>query len=155
MGGAEIVFCDTLRTPIGTIAIRSNHHHLLEIYPDLPCQINPNEITDLTKQLLISYFEGSQPDFRSIPFCFSKSPFFERVYRALLETAYGSTLSYSELAALAGNAKAHRAAATAVAKNRYLIAVPCHRVLHKSGGVGRYGAGKEKKAWLLHHERTQ
>ncbi|MDR2151338.1 MAG: methylated-DNA--[protein]-cysteine S-methyltransferase, partial [Helicobacteraceae bacterium] len=64
------------------------------------------------------------------------------------------TLSYGELAALAQNPTAHRAAASAIARNPFAIAIPCHRVLRASGGVGRYGWGASKKAWLLHHEKT-
>lgn len=147
-----MIYCDFLDSPIGKITIRSDDKYLLEIYTDIVCKKNPNHITDLTKKLLIEYFEGKEPNFSILPFDFGKSKFYTKVYRALLETAYGSTLTYSELAALAGNPKAFRAAATAMAKNNYLIAVPCHRVLHKSGGVGNYGAGSDKKAWLLHHE---
>lgn len=152
MGGSKVIYCDTLDTPIGSIVIKADNLNLLEIYFNTPCEINPNEITEKTKKLLIKYFEGGEPDFSVLPFKFGDQGFFVKCYKALLETSYGTTLTYAQLAELAGNPKAYRAAANAMRANRYLIAIPCHRVLHKSCGIGSYLAGKEKKAWLLHHE---
>ena len=32
------------------------------------------------------------------------------------------------------------------------IVAPCHRVIESDGGLGGYGRGVERKAWLLRHE---
>ncbi|MCW2928909.1 MAG: cysteine methyltransferase [Thermoleophilia bacterium] len=66
----------------------------------------------------------------------------------------GVTISYGELATLAGRPGAARAVGTACAQNPLPILVPCHRVVHagaRRGDVGSYGAasGAEYKRRLL------
>jgi methylated-DNA-[protein]-cysteine S-methyltransferase len=52
----------------------------------------------------------------------------------------GETVTYAELAAMAGNPKAARAAGHACATNSIAPFVPCHRVVPASG-IGNYGFG--------------
>lgn len=54
-----------------------------------------------------------------------------RVWLELLKIPYGTVLTYSELAQKAGNPKAVRAVASAVASNPLYIIIPCHRVVPK------------------------
>ncbi|QUC12596.1 methylated-DNA--[protein]-cysteine S-methyltransferase [Arachnia propionica] len=65
----------------------------------------------------------------------------------------GRTVSYSELAAMAGRPAAARAAAGACARNRVAVVVPCHRVIRGDGGLGGYAFGLEVKQALLDFER--
>jgi methylated-DNA-[protein]-cysteine S-methyltransferase len=65
---------------------------------------------------------------------------------------YGSFLTYGEVAAEAGNPRAHRAAGSALARNPIPIVIPCHRVLRSGGVIGNYGGGPEMKASLLSME---
>lgn len=74
------------------------------------------------------------------------------VWNELLNLPLGSTLSYSELARKAGHPTAVRAVASAVARNPIAIFIPCHRVLPKSGGIGNYRWGADKKKALLEWE---
>ena len=46
------------------------------------------------------------------------------------------------------------AVASAVAANPIAVAVPCHRVVPRSEGIGRYAWGEQNKAWLLDHEKA-
>ena len=63
--------------------------------------------------------------------------------------AYGETVTYGELAAVAGYAGAQRAAGSFCAANRFPLVVPCHRVVAASG-IGPYGSlGTEYKRRLL------
>lgn len=76
---------------------------------------------------------------------------------ALLAVPRGVTLSYGELAQLAGRPGAARAAGSACARNPLPLVIPCHRVLHagaRRGDVGQYGAatGTEYKRRLLELE---
>ena len=76
---------------------------------------------------------------------------------ALFDVPRGVTLSYGELAALAGRPGAARAAGTTGARNPLPIVIPCHRVVHagaRRGNVGSYGAatGTEYKRRLLELE---
>ena len=65
---------------------------------------------------------------------------------------YGETVTYGELAALAGYPSAQRAAGTFCAQNRLPLFLPCHRVV-AAGGLGSYGSlGIEYKQRLLELE---
>lgn len=73
---------------------------------------------------------------------------------ALFDVPRGVTLSYGELAALAGRPGAARAAGTTCARNPLPLVIPCHRVVHagaRRGDVGSYGAatGSSYKRRLL------
>jgi O-6-methylguanine DNA methyltransferase len=71
---------------------------------------------------------------------------------ALRSVPRGEVVSYGELAALAGHPGAARAAGTFCAHNRFMLVVPCHRVVG-STGLGGYGsAGVETKRRLLELE---
>jgi methylated-DNA-[protein]-cysteine S-methyltransferase len=72
--------------------------------------------------------------------------------RALGKVPYGTTVTYAELAALAGNAHATRAAGTVCATNPVAIVLPCHRVLRSDGTLGNYGGGLAMKDALLRLE---
>ena len=67
----------------------------------------------------------------------------------------GTTVSYSELAYMAGNPKAHRAAASACASNPIPVFRPCHRVVTKDGKLGGFAFDIAIKAKLLAHEGAQ
>ena len=58
-------------------------------------------------------------------------------------------MTYGEVAARAGNAKASRAVGTIMAKNNDR-SVPCHRVVKSDGSIGMYNGlrGKSKEAIL-------
>jgi methylated-DNA-[protein]-cysteine S-methyltransferase len=65
---------------------------------------------------------------------------------------HGETVTYGELAALAGHPNAQRAAGTFCANNRYPLILPCHRVV-AAAGLGSYGSlGVEMKRRLLELE---
>ena len=79
--------------------------------------------------------------------------FTDRVRAIVHDIPKGSTMSYREVAALAGNEKAARAAANIMAAN-YDLTIPCHRVIRSDGGLGGYNRGGIKaKAALLKAER--
>jgi methylated-DNA-[protein]-cysteine S-methyltransferase len=81
------------------------------------------------------------------------APFRHRVLEELHRSVgRGETVTYGELAARAGNAKAFRAVGSACARNPIPIVVPCHRVLPGSGGIGNYGGGPARKRALLELE---
>lgn len=82
------------------------------------------------------------------------SPFAAEVMDALCRVPYGETVSYGELAALAGHPGAARAVGRVMADNPFPVVVPCHRVTAAGGRPGGYsgGTGGESKAWLLRLE---
>jgi len=82
------------------------------------------------------------------------STFTQKVLKLLQNVPFGETVSYKELAIQAGKPNTARAVGGMMARNRWLIAIPCHRVLPVSGKIGMYSApgGADTKAWLLRHE---
>lgn len=81
------------------------------------------------------------------------SPLQMAVWRALQHIPKGETMTYTELAAIAGYPRAVRAVATAVGQNPVSYLVPCHRVVRKDGSLGGYRWGLEVKKMLLKDEQ--
>ena len=82
------------------------------------------------------------------------TPFQQRVWQALCAIPYGETRTYRDVAEAIGMPRAYRAVARANATNPISIAIPCHRVVPASGGVGGYGGGCERKARLIDIEKA-
>lgn len=81
--------------------------------------------------------------------------FQRQVWQALCAIPSGATLSYAELAQQVGSPKAVRAVAGACAANKLAVAIPCHRVIGKNGGLSGYRWGLGRKAELLRREQAQ
>jgi methylated-DNA-[protein]-cysteine S-methyltransferase len=84
----------------------------------------------------------------------SMTPFALRTMEALLTVPAGYTVSYGELAHMAGYPRAARAVGSVMAQNPIPIVVPCHRVIRSDGSLGRYGTDPGWKERLLAHERS-
>lgn len=78
--------------------------------------------------------------------------FAQKVYKIVREIPKGMTLSYSEVAKLAGNPKAYHAIGNILHNSP--ADVPCHRVVSKSGKLAKnFGKGGiEKQRELLEKE---
>ncbi|HYI55539.1 MAG TPA: methylated-DNA--[protein]-cysteine S-methyltransferase [Microlunatus sp.] len=101
---------------------------------------------------LDEYFTGTRHTF-DLTLDLSTTSEFRRAVQLLLPSiGYGHTVSYSELAALAGRPTAVRAVATACATNPLPVVVPCHRVLRGDGSLGGYLGGLDAKRTLLELE---
>jgi methylated-DNA-[protein]-cysteine S-methyltransferase len=114
----------------------------------------PDRLDDARRQL-DEYFAGRRKRFdlrtdRALIQGFARS-----VLAQTTRIPYGSFLTYGEVAAEAGNPRAHRAAGSALARNPIPIVIPCHRVLRSGGHVGNYGGGPEMKAELLRMEGAE
>jgi methylated-DNA-[protein]-cysteine S-methyltransferase len=104
---------------------------------------------------LTAWFAGSRDDFRDVELELSDlTPFGRALLDALRSVPCGETVTYGELAALAGRPGAARAAGTFCARNRFAVIVPCHRVVSATG-LGGYGSlGLDYKRRLLELERA-
>jgi methylated-DNA-[protein]-cysteine S-methyltransferase len=100
---------------------------------------------------LTEYFSGRRKFF-SFEMNPQGSEFQRKVWAELQNIPFGKTISYQELAIRVGDIKSIRAVGLANGQNPIAIAIPCHRVIGKSGDLVGYGGGLEKKAWLLQHE---
>jgi methylated-DNA-[protein]-cysteine S-methyltransferase len=97
-----------------------------------------------------AFLDGEAVELADLPLDLSSATAFQRaVTDALRKVPRGDTVTYGELAALAGRPNAQRAAGTVCARNEFMFLVPCHRVV-SAGGIGGYGsAGLAVKRRLL------
>jgi methylated-DNA-[protein]-cysteine S-methyltransferase len=102
---------------------------------------------------LAAYFAGDPAGFGDVELDLDGStPFQRALAEALRSIPYGETVTYGELAALAGSPNAPRAAGTFCAGNRFPVVIPCHRVV-AADGIGGFGSlGVEYKRRLLELE---
>lgn len=85
------------------------------------------------------------------------SPFDRRVTEVARAIAVGETLTYGEVAERIGALGEAREVGRALARNRFPLVVPCHRVVAANGGLGGFSApgGTATKLRLLEIERRQ
>ncbi|MGD0466014.1 MAG: methylated-DNA--[protein]-cysteine S-methyltransferase [Gammaproteobacteria bacterium] len=107
----------------------------------------------LIKTELKAYFDGTLTIFKT-PIFLLGSPFQKLTWKALINTPYGTTKSYIDLASAISNPTACRAVANANAANKIAILIPCHRIINNNGDLGDYSGGVMRKKWLIQHERN-
>lgn len=103
---------------------------------------------------LRQYLQGHRKQFDA-RFDFRGTPFQIAVWNALCQIPYGSTQSYSDIAAYIQKPASVRAVGAAIGANPVLISVPCHRVIGKNGKLTGYRGGLDMKTRLLELERMQ
>ena len=168
-----------LATPCGDILVAASAAGVERLW--LPGELNaappaarsghtgagPDSAQRILTQALVEleeYFSGQREQFHvPVALAAPAGSFRSRALAALRALDYGSTISYTELAAAAGSPRAARAAGSVCAHNPVPIFIPCHRVLPaaantartQAGGqaaVGAYRGGAALKAWLLQLE---
>jgi len=77
--------------------------------------------------------------------------FSERVRRIVKDIPRGETMSYAQVAALAGSPGAARAVGNIMKSNRD-PEIPCHRVIRSDGTPGGYNQGSTEKVRKLKEE---
>ena len=93
-------------------------------------------------ECLNRYASGDMTALDEIALDFSRvTPFFSAAWNACRSIPPGETRSYAWLAAEAGSPLAMRAAGQSMARNRFSLIIPCHRVIASDGGLGGYGGG--------------
>jgi len=147
-------------TPLGPLVVEASERGLTHIYlapsgTDEP-EFEPTAgsiVTDAARQL-DEYFTGDRRAF-DLPLDIEASGFEQRVLEELARVPYGTTVSYGELAAIAGYPGAARAVGSVMRNNRLMIVLPCHRVIGADGslrGYGGLGCGLDHKRMLLELE---
>jgi methylated-DNA-[protein]-cysteine S-methyltransferase len=115
----------------------------------------PAWVADLERGLADHLAGRASASFDRVPLDLSGiTPFHRRVYEALRRVPAGETVTYGQLAALAGSPRAARAVGQAMAHNPFLLVVPCHRVLGHGGAMGGFSApgGVDTKRRMLELE---
>ncbi|MEP2771210.1 MAG: methylated-DNA--[protein]-cysteine S-methyltransferase [Fulvivirga sp.] len=139
-------------SPIGPLTITANDQSVISIeFKGSDQRETSSPLIQLCIDELSAYFNGGLSEF-TVPIELSGTPFQNKVWQALTEIPFGTSISYSELAIKLGDLKCIRAAGTANGKNKIPIIIPCHRVIGKDGSLVGFSGGIDKKKWLLKHE---
>lgn len=146
----------TFHSPIGNISISWLNHEVTDLVIgaksiENPQSQRPQFIDDAIRQIK-EYLLGTRKHF-DIPLHIDGSEFQKKVWDIMCHVPYGEVISYGQVAQLIGNPKAFQAVGTACGKNRLPIIIPCHRIIAAKGKIGGFGAGIEKKVWLLELEK--
>ena len=97
------------------------------------------EVDPLAKRM-VAFLGGARDSFADVELDLEWCTGFQRsVLEAMREIPYGETVTYGEVAALAGHLNAQRAVGSVCAQNRFGLVVPCHRVV-AADGLGSYGS---------------
>jgi AraC family transcriptional regulator of adaptative response/methylated-DNA-[protein]-cysteine methyltransferase len=81
------------------------------------------------------------------------SEFQKKVWTALQEIPAGSTETYGGIAQRIGAPQSAKEVGEACAANPIAVAIPCHRVVRKDGGLAGYRWGVRRKRALLELEK--
>lgn len=99
----------------------------------------PNLLPQLQRQIQ-RYFDGRPTVFRIKLDLSDRTPFHQTVLRACATIPYGETLTYGQLAELAGHPGAARAVGSVMAGNPIPLIIPCHRVVAAGGRPSGFSA---------------
>jgi methylated-DNA-[protein]-cysteine S-methyltransferase len=102
---------------------------LFQLYPDARELRAPID-AEIAIEAITALLRGEAADFSGVMLDMSGiHPFNRRVYELTRAIPRGETRTYGEVAARLGASGAVHAVAQAIAKNPFMIIVPCHRVL--------------------------
>lgn len=145
-------------SPIGDLLLVSDGRALVELHMDWsPSAAGgddlcaDDDVLRRARRQLERYFAGRLRDF-DLPLAPAGTPFQKRVWKALSNIPYGTTISYGEQARRVGKPSAARAVGHANGRNPIGLIIPCHRVIGADGTLTGYGGGLNRKEWLLRHE---
>jgi methylated-DNA-[protein]-cysteine S-methyltransferase len=152
---------DIVDSPVGRILLTGDERALTGLYlldaGEHSASVRPGWIRRVggftaAADQLADYFAGTRREF-DLPLAPRGTPFQLAVWAELTRIGYGSTVSYSAIAAALGKSPvASRAVGLANGRNPISIIVPCHRVIGADGSLTGYGWGVDRKEWLLRHE---
>ena len=153
-----MLFYKYISSPIGELELCASDEGLVSVLftstikRELPKQTEAEHpILIETERQLTAYFKKELKQF-DLPLHLEGTDFQKRVWTQLMQTPFGKTINYLELATQLGDEKCIRAAASANGKNPVSIIVPCHRIIGSDGKLVGYSGNLERKQWLLEHE---
>jgi len=105
-------------------------------------------------QSLVSKISGMRYIITLFPtYNMSSRSFTQSVLAVVRKIPRGQTLSYQQVAKLAGSPRAYRAVGNILNKN-YDPDIPCHRVIRANGSLGGYNRGAKRKKQILQQEKA-
>ncbi|CAG9102768.1 unnamed protein product [Plutella xylostella] len=164
------LYYSTVKTPVGNIIACASDEYLYlvafedsknlvkniqAIHNEVSCSFEENsniKVFQKLKEELALYFNGSLKKF-TVPCKTLGSEFQKEVWKNLQELPYSTTMSYGDFAKTMGRPASHaRAVGSACGANAHLLVIPCHRLV-ASGSKGGFNSGKDRKEWLIDHEK--
>jgi methylated-DNA-[protein]-cysteine S-methyltransferase len=149
-----------MESPVGRLWVAVSSRGLVSITrgndpdPDAGGRaLDPDAVAPVLAELR-AYFAGRLRSFEIPLDLRGAGTFNAALWRAARQIPYGETVSYGELAAMAGYPRAARAAGNAMARCPFFPVVPCHRVIHADGSIDGWGADTWVRRWLLDLERA-
>jgi O-6-methylguanine DNA methyltransferase len=154
----DTILSTRITSPIGWLRLTSNGVALTRVSiangddaSEADVSAESDAVLSVAREQLDAYFDMRLTCF-DLPLEPRGTDFQLRVWEFLRAIPFGETISYAELARRIENPKAVRAVGAANGRNPLMIVVPCHRVIGADGSLTGFGAGIERKQWLLDHE---
>ena len=152
------MFYTEYHSPIGKLLLAASERGLAGVYFEEHkyfkgtygwARNDSHPVMEQTQLQLAAYFAGNRREF-DLPLDLSHGTAFQQlVWQALRTIAFGSTVSYLDIAKCVENPGAVRAVGAANGRNPISIVVPCHRVIASSGALTGYAGGLNNKTALL------
>lgn len=111
------------------------------------------EDADGTRAAMASVFASGSGSGPAIGVDVKGTSFQRRVWEALRSVPRGSVATYEDIARRIGRPGAARAVGSAIGRNPVALVIPCHRVIRKTGSLGGYRWGLERKSRILSWEK--
>jgi methylated-DNA-[protein]-cysteine S-methyltransferase len=156
---SERIHYSVMPSPVGELTMTMRGESLTGVFfenarelSDVPSWTRDDARLRFVRAELEAYFRGERTRF-DVPLALHGTPFQVRVWQALREIPFGTTVSYGELARTIRRPDAMRAVGAANGRNPIVIMVPCHRVIGADGSLTGFGGGLPRKRLLLDLEQ--
>jgi len=130
---------------------RAQVAQLIERWPNATFAVDREGTASVARRL----FELESQTERPLHLVVRGTNFQINVWRALLRVPFGEMRSYEQIAASIGAPTALRAVGSAIGRNPVALLIPCHRVIRKTGAIGEYHWGAQRKRALLAWEAAK
>ncbi|RTM08071.1 MAG: methylated-DNA--[protein]-cysteine S-methyltransferase [Bradyrhizobiaceae bacterium] len=150
--------CGIIWSATGVVAVQlpeareiDTRRRIFQAHPEAREQ-RPSENAELAIEGIVGLLQGGDPDFSEVSLdAGGVTGFNRRVYEFACSIPRGETRTYHEVARALGASGAAHSVAQAIARNPYMLIVPCHRVLEAGNYADRlspYGGVISKRRLL-------
>jgi methylated-DNA-[protein]-cysteine S-methyltransferase len=150
--------CGIAWGPSGTVGVQlpevreiDTRRRLFQLYPDAR-ELRPPPNVQVAIDGIVALLHGGRGDFADVALDMTGMSYFnQRVYAFVGTIPRGETRTYLEVAEGLGVSGAAHSVAQAIARNPFMIIVPCHRVLEAGNyadKISAYGGAISKRRLL-------
>ena len=129
------------RLRVLTIGYRSENAAIARFNPELIADARLSSWNRRLAKRIAAMLDGAIDEFTDVEVDLDHlTPFSRHVADACRQIPWGETLSYGQVAIIAGRPGAARAVGRVMSQNRTPLVVPCHRVIASGGQLGGFSA---------------